>query len=197
MKKMCIGLILLLVFGLIACNMSKDLSRGKASEILSKGHYGQMTATISLYFHNNFESAGISSGGEAWRQQQLRDLDRWLKPEKAYLDLLKNQGWITYNMRQSTEQTWTKIEFTLQPTNKLQPYIIKNDGYFIEVKLSDMVFDKITGISKTSEDTCVVEFTTKPINTPLYGVVKSSNDVPPTNHSASFRRYDDGWRLEQ
>jgi hypothetical protein len=64
--------------------------------------------------------------------------------------------------------------------------------------LIDMLFDKITGVTKTSENEAVVEFTLKPEATPLNGLVNgtANNDLN-LNRSAAIRRYDDGWRFIQ
>jgi hypothetical protein len=77
------------------------------------------------------------------------------------------------NERSIVDGMYVFVQFNIQATDKLRPYIINSDRYDFNVRVIDMVFDKITGVTKTSDNEAVVEFTLKPMNTSLYGIVKA------------------------
>lgn len=215
MKILSIGLILFFALGLISC--SKELSRGKAEEILNKQDYGQLEGSIPKMAVEGFTwladfGAGANKSPELEAKAE-KDIKEWLSSQEANFAPLKNNGFITYNVwrgsqagirppgdnyRSIVDYISLFVSFTILPTDKLKPYIISTDDSSYKVKLVEMAFDKITGVIKISDSESVVEFTLKAKDTPLRGLVKGyENYNPGLTRSAAFRKYDDGWRLAQ
>lgn len=212
MKKLSIALILLFVFGLISCNISKELSRGKAEEILSKGDYGYIGGSLPKSLNEGFQM-GTSGGNEPNLVSQAeKDIEGWVGKQKTIYAKLEEKGFIKYNVWRGkqgqrppgfpraqismVDYMYVFVQFNMEATDKLKPYIISSDNYFYKVKVADIIFDKITGVTKISDNEASVEFTLKIKDTPLKGLVDES-DTPNLNRSADFRKYDDGWRIVQ
>jgi hypothetical protein len=71
-------------------------------------------------------------------------------------------------------------------------------GTFVEVITSTLEFGEITGITQTSGSNvataeCTVSRTVTPFGRLKYHLEPSTSAVPPIN----FRKYDDGWRIQQ
>ena len=186
MKKLSIGLILIFVFGLMSCNVSKELSRGKAEEILSKGNYGYIEGSLPKSLIKDFQM-GTSGGNEpALVSQAGKDIEGWIGQQKAIYAKLEEKGFIKYNVWKGNQGQrppgWPQeqisivdymyvfVQFNMEATDKLKPYIISSDNYFYKVKVADIIFDKITGVTKTSDNETSVEFTLKTKDTPLKGL---------------------------
>jgi hypothetical protein len=208
MKKLSIGLILLFVFVLISC--SKELSRDKAAEILSKGDYGCTEGIIPSQLDKNFHM-GNAGDLHAYAAAGQEESKKWINENTEKLSKLKEKGFITYKIwngpqgirppGQQPNPFWDTmdifVQFQIEPTDKLKPYITGTDSQFhqFKVRLADIVFDKITGV-KNQDKEAFVEFALKLKPTPLDGVVNGpDNPNLQLNRSAAFAKYDDGWRL--
>ncbi len=220
MKKLSFVLVLLFGFGLTACDMmSKDLTRSKAEEILGKQNYGSVDGSIPTKIENSFQMADGAGNTPAYSLKAEQDYKEWVGACGVRFEKLKDMGFITYSIWKGaqgirppgTDRNKTSMvdymymfaQFSINPTDKLTPYITGTDyvGFAAndvsyKVKVLDIIFDKITGITKISDNEASVEFTVKPKFTPMNGLV----DVPQnytlqTARSSFFRRYDDGWRL--
>jgi hypothetical protein len=213
-----IWVILLMGFSTISCNTkSKELSREKAAEILNKVNYGYLEGAIPVAVTEAFQM-GVGEAGEAsntsYASQAEQDSRAWISKITSSLEKLKSDGFITIDIwegpqgsrppgfnpaqRSMVDYMYRWVQIRIDATDKLKPYIINSDMMNTRVRVIDMVFDKITGVTKTSDNDAGVEFALKPINTPLYGIVSatpSNNQM--LNRSVTFRRYDDGWRLVQ
>ncbi len=217
MKKLSIILVLIAVFCLISC--SKELSRGKAEKILSKGDYGSVNGEIPSKLCQSFHM-GHDGNLQVYAQKAEEESQAWLNDKEQYLDKLKSNGFITYEVwkgqqgvrpdncggRSIVDHQYRWIKIDVAPTDKLKPYIVdtrdRGFGYnaVIVVKLKILEFDKITGIVKRSENESSVDFTLQAKATPLNDIVgdkNNSNNNINLNKSALFIKYDDGWRLAE
>ena len=90
--------------------------------------------------------------------------------------------------------------------DNLKPYIVGyEDDYWgkngvAKLKLADVVFDEITGITTYPESTDmkIVQYRVKIIPSEmskLFPIEQNSNQK--TEREAKFRKFDDGWRLAQ
>ncbi len=76
-------------------------------------------------------------------------------------------------------------------TDKAQPYVQGNS-----VKVSTIEFGEITGIVERKEfNAAEVQYTTKRTSLTPFAIFFRVNEEV-FNHSASFTKYDDGWRIE-
>ena len=213
-------LMLLWIFlsGILLVSCSKDLSRDKAAEILSTIKYGYSEGSIPSAYEKSIQmSVGECSQLIDYPEQRAKEeqeYKEWKSSIIPYLDKLKSEGLITYELWEGPQGVrppgsnpaqasivdcaYRFNKISVNPTEKLNPYIISTDRFSgIRVRLVDFVFDKITGIQKNSDTDVIVEFTVKPAPTPLNNLVKANNNNFQQSRSASFRKYDDGWRLVQ
>jgi hypothetical protein len=203
MKKRFWAVYLIIAFSFLACSASKDLSRGKAEEILKKQDFGFETGTIPSTITRYYiigAPEGYPESKQSYKDEVKQNIDNFIKKNKDYLERLKGLGLITYNMEVVDKKNLKdskQITFKIQPTSKLSPYILSNDGSNYIVKIFTWIFDKVTGITKISENEAKVEFTVFAKHEgDVSTYAKYDGDVHlNTNRSAIFQRYDDGWRL--
>lgn len=70
----------------------------------------------------------------------------------------------------------------------------ETDDYYPIVKTGELVFDEITGIADIMDNVKEVHYTLKYTNlTPFGNVMLKTGSLQQT---ATFRKYDDGWRME-
>ena len=94
--------------------------------------------------------------------------------------------WYMYEKRQDY-QTFYIGSFT----DQAKPYVNGNS-----VKVSSMVFGEVTGIIERKENNSAeVQFTTKRTSLTPFAIFFRINEQV-FNHSATFTKYDDGWRME-
>lgn len=94
--------------------------------------------------------------------------------------------WYMYEKRQDY-QTFFIGSFT----DKAKPYVQGNS-----VKVSSIIFGEITGIIERNEsNSSEVHYTTKRTSLTPFAVFFGINEQV-FNYSATFSRYDDGWRME-
>lgn len=204
-------LVLCIVF-IIWCNLlaytaafGSDLSRSQAAKILKDLDYGEVTRNLNLnsgaaYWDGVFQCPGST------HQDGTQEMLNSMRPIENMYNSLQAGGFITFTREVSDpskrpqEQyacdSKTYIIITAQPTPKLNDYITYSDGKILKLKLVDYVFEKITGIIKESNTSCIVEFTVKAKTNILanyFGLNK--NDLYTQSKSVHFKLYDDGWRL--
>lgn len=70
----------------------------------------------------------------------------------------------------------------------------ETDDYYPIVKTGELVFNEITGIADIMDNVKEVHYTLKYTNLTPFGNVMLKTGV--VQETATFRKYDDGWRLE-
>lgn len=157
--------------------MSKDLSRSKAKNLLEK-----KKGTVSKLLD---ESVG---------RNDLQDLRK-----------LENAGYVRIT-EVPNGFTLHVSRFDVSILDKLKPYILERTpgimgGRVFRVKIADVVVDEVTGITPAPGDPTarIVQYKIKTIPTPLanLGITLYSEEKARLDQEALFRKYDDGWRIEQ
>ena len=178
LRKHLIYLILIsAILQLIGCPAwagSKELTRSKAKNILEKN----LNRTDSIA-----PDATYPSG------------DRRI--EKLYK--LRDAGYITLS---ETHDYYGAPVINLSPTEKLKPFIVRTEingvqTYDFRVANLDV---RVTGITKMSEQSCIVEFDAKPVLNSLGKLLNGEDQTASytmyiTHETLEFRLYDDGWRV--
>jgi hypothetical protein len=177
-----ISFFLVVLFFLTSCDsMSKDLSRSKAKSLLEKKK-GVVSKLLD-------KSVGAQFGPDALKD--LRKLE-----SAGYIKLTEVPNGVVLGV--------SRFDVTI--FDKLKPYIVERTpgimgGRVFRVKIADVVVDEVTGITPAPGDPTarVVQYKIKTIPTPLanIGINLYDNEKAPLNQEALFRKYDDGWRLEQ
>jgi len=197
----------------IGCNFlsdnafGKDLARPQATKILKNLNYGDVTRDLMLNRQAGYW-AGVFQCPGSTHQDGTEDMLRRLQPIEDVYNSLSNAGFITFTkeisdpsirpQEQYNCDSKTYIFYTVNTTPKLNKYITFNNGNVIKLKLIDYVFDKITGISKESKTTSIVEFTVKAKTNELsnhFGL--KQNELATQSRRVYFKLYDDGWRIVQ
>jgi hypothetical protein len=171
---------------------SKDLTRGKAESLLRNYHKiiekpisdkTKIKLTTSARFYPHEEKVS------------------WVDTEQInFLGRLQKAGYVALRYSKFDNGYLVDHYFDVTCTPKLLPYVISQNNGIIELKVADVVFDKITGITKApmDENGRIVEFTTKTLTNPLCDIFTLSDfERQPRKIEAYFRQYDDGWRLER
>lgn len=204
--------VVVLVLSLFSIASAKDLTRAEAAKKLSKLNFGTNVGSFPKSLNKDFQM-GTSGGNEpALVSQAEKDIEGWIGQQEAIYANLEEKGFIKYNVWKGTQGQrppgWPRaqsstvdymyvfVQFNMQATEKLNPYIISSDHNYYKVILANIIFNKITGVTKISDSEARVEFTLKTKDTPLKGLVDEQG-TPNLNRSVVFRKYDDGWRLVQ
>ena len=185
----------------------KDLTRSQALKILKNYNYGEVTRDLTLnrqagYWAGDFQCPGST------HQDGTLDMMTRLQPIENIYNSLADAGFVTFTKeisdpsKRPQEQyncdSKTYIIYTVKPTQKLNQYITFNNGDIIKLKVIDYVLDKITGISKESKTTCIVEFTVIAKTNILSNYSGfNQNELNTQSKRVYFKLYDDGWRIVQ
>jgi len=179
---------LLIFVSLASC--SKDLSRDAAENKLKTLKPDAITRHIN------------SSYGPGIRipEFQFKDPKTFREYEEP-LDKLKVGGWITYEKKTDSAQLFSQrlygLSYEVHFADKLKPFIVERDQSGVDVMIAKREFDKVTGITKQDQNTCIVEFMTKVIPTELTSVFPlEKHEADPMKHTRTFRLFDDGWRMQ-
>ena len=172
MKQFLILSVTCLIVLLTSCK-SNELTREKAKEvILSK-------TTFPIYQKGEFQTSSYNA---------LVSLD------VPKFEKLQQAGYITYTL-----DGWS---LTAELTDKGKQFIlgVERKGYyadkFVPVKTCTLEFGEVTGILNIPEQNkAEVNYTVKRTSTPFgqYLFNLSDGEMP---HKATFKKYDDGWRME-
>jgi len=168
---------------------SKELSRSKAAKLIKEKYYTQQMiengAQTTQVAEMKDQVVGQSGSAFGIRGGGLPDLRNY---EKA--------GWITLVVRRCQFNSCA-VDVSLTPKGASE-----STGW---KKISDKVwmvpifrreFIEVTGITSSEPSTAVAEFTSRWIPTD-YGKELGATPSAPETGNASFRLYDDGWRLVQ
>jgi hypothetical protein len=182
MKRMCYTF-LMFIFIISSCDyFSDDLTRSKAKKILS-AQKEYLTMLIPA----------INTWRGSWGDYD--NIDKLAKNGYVTLSVVPNG--IVLNVE--------RYDITINDT--LKPFIVGykdslmgEKNFFADVKLADVVFDDITGITThpMSPNVKIVEYRVKIVPSEmsrLFPIAQYSN--PQINKEAIFQKFDDGWRLER
>lgn len=186
--KLAIGLlIVLLIFG---CGQSKELTRAKAKELISKKYPQVVTGWLKPEF------------------EILDNLDShpWCKPEvNKYQQMVKEGLIILTEPRDNRLFTPTQalprigVIYKVKLTPSTQKYFVSKDISSLNVKIAEITFNEITGIvNDPSRRAARVEYNVEENNyTPFAKYLSSQeNKGKKMKRQEQFVLYDDGWRIE-
>lgn len=178
---------------------SKPITREAAAKVLKKMNYGVVEGTLRTSYTEDFFYGVNRNPGmtpEIVNAQETAKYNDWVAKTTSETALLESEGFInTTQTQEDLPYYYTKKnKITVTATDKLSPYILGYDNVGgIKIKLADVLFDKVTGVTTDLEGNSIVEFDIKTKRTPLFGRVNQTNTVYGSK-SALFKHYDDGWR---
>lgn len=182
-------LVPLISLSFFAC--SKDLSRGKAEELISQKLNLPQPETMQ------FDILYVE-GDIPWNLTHIS------KQEENMLNYFSNNGLITIQKIPHVtdfpgpmggvlfKQNWKTIKAEL--TNEGRKYLVGQNKEKYIVKICELSFGEVTGI-QTNEQYKIAEvsYTLKRGNMTPFAINVSQN---PINRTATFSLYDDGWRIK-
>jgi hypothetical protein len=133
--------------------------------------------------------------------------------QRRFLERLRDAGYVQLSLHQ--EVKYTDVPDMVPPdhretqkadyyfvgiTPKLSPFLRNTASGEFELIIADVVFDAIDGITKApmDESARVVIYRTRIVENELAKFFPlEPNEIRNENHSAYFRKYDNGWRLER
>lgn len=179
------------IFGMLGCSNNSELTRSNAEQIIK--------AQIK-YPKDVLGVCPIKRRAGADPQYAA-----YVTSYRALFEQFQAQGVITYTAGSVIERGTYSIDFTGTLTDKGKPFVVglapneDNDSgnivsKFLAVKTAQLEFGEITGIVEHKESsTADVQYTEKVTLTP-FGVALAVA-TGPLARTATFTKYDDGWRL--
>jgi hypothetical protein len=177
------------IFGMLGCSNNSALTRSKAEQVI-KGQIKYPKDILGV-------CATKRAAGNAPQYAA------YVAGYRAYFEQLQAQGLLRYTTGTATQgPNDTLTTFTATLTDKGQSFVVgpaenvDRNAYsqFLTVKTGQLEFGEITGIVERKESsTAEVHYTEKVVETPFgtaLGVAKG-----PYVRTATFTKYDDGWRL--
>lgn len=150
-------------------NRGDDLTRSKAKKILEEK---------TFYIYQVLKDGNYRPKEDASKLQDLQ--------------ALRDAGYITYTKK---EIPWGNITIDdVAPTEKLKPFLIGSSKSVISIIIAKCNI-KVTSIRKENQNSCVVEYSCKPIPNKIGETGKKMNVNQVSNESRRFI-YDDVWQLE-
>jgi hypothetical protein len=181
------------IFFTIGCSPKDEhLTRAKASAIIGASYPQDITGPCLM------KKQDVSIGGEA---------PAYISADLAYFDYLKDHNILTYTTTKEEEPgtngqgVITTFSATLTPQGQSlvtgppsHSYFGSLVSNFIDVKQGQLTLSEITGIVEQGI-TAEVQYTEKESVTP-FGAANCIS-VKPASKTATFTKYDDGWRLSK
>lgn len=183
------------IIGISSC--SSDLSRGQAAKKI-KQLYPKIIAK-EFKLHQSVSSLWI-----ILRNGRLpKNYQRKMEEIESLLNTMKNDGLIDFKKNQKRRERYlmsrmpnVSISYDIEITKKFEHFIWKKDKSIFKIEVAKVLFDNITGITKDGNVSRVVEYKTRTKTNDVAKYFKLSDyEKNPQQHSVSFRKYDDGWRL--
>lgn len=193
--------LIIIMLSLLFYSCSNELNRNKAKELIIRELQlpKQEVREIKKIYEGKRYADNL--GGIIYPQKfnwgrLISDIDKW------EAENLKNDGYITFDIKTNIKETTYNDRVTFSINNKAKEYIISEDNEKYELKICELEFGEITGIKIEGErgNKAIVNFTINPTNLTPFGEVKTYFKKPyidklTTNHTAIFELYDDGWRI--
>ncbi len=148
---------MILTMSLIACNMSKDLSRGEAEKILKNQNLGFEIGTIPAKTVKIFDIINERFPDKPRAERNMAQYNKYVEDMKAYLNPMQNAGLIEIIFLSEDRRHQSGLEesgyfsYQIQQTS-VAPYLLI---YFVKhwkVIVCKFVLDEITGITNISEN---------------------------------------------
>lgn len=180
----------ILLFILQGC--SNNLSRSKAKDQIVKNLELPKVETVKLdkKYKKKHESRGFGT--------ICLDNIKWYSEMEKILTELQSQDFIT--MAEEFEHRCSDLNVIVTLTEKGKNSLINEKKSLYEIKLCDIEFGEVTGISEYKEyNAADVNYTLKKTNyTELGKIIKGShsNEAQTINRLANFSKFDDGWRMD-
>ena len=177
-------IILLLAFS----SCSSKLERDKAKEIIISKYQFPQLITDQLQFGERMSNTSVQGWGKFELENEL------VKKNVISFDFVRNERDFLFSY------SVYDCQLTLEGEKYKMKEKTSNDGKtFYIVKLAEENFGDITGIVQSDDNkTATVEYTTIINNVTPFGQVMGRNKLQEgkiNNHSVSFTKYDDGWRI--
>lgn len=181
---------LLIAVSLIITGCGQDLTRAKAAEIITNS----MKFPESVYY-----SLPVT---ELSRSAFYFDWEDSLKAWKA----LEAQGYITTKeikyIKRMFRTRYAEKRIKISLTEKGKAQFPHSDRHFYKIELCKKVFNGVTGILKSNENTAIVEYTWKYTKlTPEGQIVLKISKLKGEDldkiykEEVTLKKYDDGWRI--
>ena len=193
-----IALLFVLVL-LSSCN--GKLSRSKAEDLIIK-KYKLPDNQVIKFARFYFKKSWGDRGGFLNMEQVCLTLDEnRYEGSKDMLDYFLGNGLITIKDTEEYYDRCHTIYAKVTLSNEGMKYMVKQSVGEYEIKVCDLVFDKINGISEEEKSNLAeAEFTLRRENfTPFgkyYFKEEQNTDNKKINKKDVFKKYDDGWRIE-
>lgn len=175
-----------------ACGCSNDLSRPKAVELISAQQRLPMPQTITVadrYLKRSWNRPVVGFGTVTlctYDGETYADVEQRLLYYQA--QGLISVGFVT------NDGNCPAIWATVSLTNDGKKYVSAESGGVHQVKVFDLAFGEVTGIQPNEQFTAArADYTLKMINVTPFGGNIALDQV---TRSATFARFDDGWRIE-
>ncbi len=188
------SLMLMLFLGcallLSACG-SKDLSRPEAAKLITEMLKKEEPPTT----HHLIDSIKKTPNG----RYAIEIMDMFQDSEGKWFNDLAKAQLLTYKLitkRKGQGPGYDVSVYDVEWTSKGQPYILQKGGKTHYV-LSVVEGVEVTGIAKESETTALVTFVATLAPSPFVTAFNFQTEyVGKKNAALTFRRFDDGWRLQ-
>lgn len=188
-KKVALGLLVVLLT--LSCGESKELTREKAKEVISKNYPKVVTGNMKkeiLILTNLHE---IQS--HPWVNSTIAEANRYKHlVDENLIEFVNPRNYSLFNMQ--------GITYNVQLSPKTINLLVNQDVNNINVKIAEITFSEITGIVKdASGRAATVEYNVEETNYTPFAEYLGSQErkglkMKMVEH---FLLYDDGWRLER